>query len=555
MNKLSSLFSILPSFISKFCHLSFQQIVRFSTHSIWICLLFFFVTFSIKAAGLVNVPLGHEIYPFIDRMIAKCALPVSTQYSLPSTRGQVADSLLKISNKFESGELSLSRVEQMQLKSFIGEFAQECRKRGVEILPQQESKYFFSLKDKRYTLNIQPQLDQKIIIQQTDKNDWTMIPFLHPIIFGEIEEKFVYSTRYKWGPLISGEEYVLLSDESLQPAADFDQIISTESFAKVGLPWLSLELGKDDLWWGPGRHGSLVLSDNSDSKDLLKFEGHMGLFKLSSFTAILRSKLGHKYMSGHRLEVALLDNFCLALHETVVYEDRLELHYLNPFTIYLIVPPIIKYGPKENAELPGDNKISGGDIKYRITPNFELYGELMVDDYQPQLGSRSFRAWNSKFGVLLGAYYVNPFDLEDTDLRIEYVFVNQYAYTHESGINAYTNREHVIGHPIGSDADDIWIEFKYWFTDKIQTKLAYEFLRHGEGNANKFHQLDGPEEWEFLSGITESSHSLSLNLSYLSIGNYSFSADYRYSRIRNSKNRFSYNESEQQLVIEMEYRL
>ena len=531
--------------------------MNFKRESAWVFLLLIFVNlFSsvAQSADLVNVPIDHEVYSFIDRLAAKGVLPVGVQASKPLSRGQVADLLIEISRKVGAGELSLSDIEQAHLKAYSKIFAQEFRKRGINVTPQQERKYFFTLQDKRYTLNIQPGLQQRTVIQQSDKSDGTEIIFLHPTIFGEIEEKFAYNTDYKWGPLISGEKYVLQPDETRYSAGGFKQINTLEAYTKIGWHGLSLELGKDDLWWGPGRYGALMLSDNTDSKDLLKFEGTMGLFKLIAFTATLRSKFGDKYMSGHRLEMNFFDWFTLALHETVIYADRFDLGYQNPFTIYLIAIPMTEYGLKGGHGYFGDNALIGGDFNIRIAPNIELYSEFMLDDYHPKGGLlQSIRGWDSKFGILSGVYYLDPFNFKDTDLRIEYAFLNQYVYTHENRVNAYTNRGRAIGHHIGPDADDLRIELKRWFTDKIQTTFAYEFLRHGEGNIDKSHQPTYPEEWEFLSGITESTHSLSLKLSYLSIGNYSFSANYNYSWIKNSEHQLSVDDSKQQLVVEAEY--
>ena len=513
---------------------------------------------------LVNVPIDSKVYPFIDRLVARGILPVGLSASKPLTRGQVADALIIISQKVERGEVSLSNVEQAHFDAFEKLFAQELRNRNVQISTQEERKYLWTLNSKnvpetqpyRYIINFGPSLEQRAVLKRTKNSDGAGLLFVRPTIFVEVEEKFVLATNFKYGALINSRDYVLHPDEFLYrriSIGNFTQVHSSEAYGKVGLPWLSLEVGKDNLWWGPGRHGALMLPDNNDSKDMVKLLSSVGPFRFTSFTAPLRSNYGHKFISGHRLEISVWDRICLGFHETVL-ADRLELAYLNPFTIYTMALPLAEYG--SGPGYSADNLLLGGDASIKILPNIQLYGEFMVDDFQPHLGFKSLRNWDSKYGILMGIYYVNPFELPDTDFRIEYAFVNQYAYTHENHVTAYTSRGRCIGHEIGPDADDIFLNLNHWLTDYLQASLTYELERQGEGDVNKPHPSDAPDddEWEFLSGIREITRSFSIGLSYLSIGNYFVDAEYTYSRIKNVAHELNADESRHQAVIEAGYR-
>ena len=110
------------------------------------------------------------------------------------------------------------------------------------------------------------------------------------------------------------------------------------------------------------------------------------------------------------------------IDELVVYANRFELSYLNPAIIYFLTEPDLSASP--------DNRLLGIDMDLTIIPQLELYGELMIDDFQPHEGLGAFRDSATKFGILLGRYWVDPLGLKDTDLRIEYAFINQFAYTH-----------------------------------------------------------------------------------------------------------------------------
>jgi hypothetical protein len=198
-----------------------------------------------------------------------------------------------------------------------------------------------------------------------------------------------------------------------------------------------------------------------------------------------------------------------------------------------------------------DNGLDSADIDILLLKNLEIYGELMIDDFQPEFGLRSPFHWASKWGILLGFYYIDPFSLPDTDIRVEYAFVNQYAYTHDPIDTTYTHYYSVIGHHIGADADDLFLDIRHRFTDKLQMALSYELERHGEGNVNKPHPKDAPwdEEWEFLSGVTESTNSLSLGLSYATIGRYFADLKYTASWVKNISNKLGENSTRHQLIL------
>ena len=175
-----------------------------------------------------------------------------------------------------------------------------------------------------------------------------------------------------------------------------------------------------------------------------------------------------------------------------------------------------------------------------------------------------FRLWDSKYGALVGGYWADPFGLEDTDARIEYAFTNQYVYTStwKDYFTDYTHQNFVIGHWMGTDADDLWFEIKHWPTNSLRASLTYERERQGEGDVKKRRKFEESvktpvaliENWEFLSGVAESIHSFSAGLAYVSIGRWIAEADYTYSRTSNVAHRSGVNEKEHRLVLKVEHR-
>ena len=127
----------------------------------------------------------------------------------------------------------------------------------------------------------------------------------------------------------------------------------------------------------------------------------------------------------------------------------------------------------------------------------------------------------------------------------------------------YTHYGNVIGHRIGTDADNLFVDVQHWLTDKLQMAISYELQRHGEGDVNNPNPNTPIEEnfpyiatkkWEFLSGITESTNSLSLGFSYAVIGRYFADVKYTISWIENVQNKLNEKGTRHQFILEGNYR-
>ena len=271
---------------------------------------------------------------------------------------------------------------------------------------------------------------------------------------------------------------------------------------------------------------------------MIKLQATYDPVTFTAFTGVLEDMaedINDKYISGHRVEGYFWNRFGFGLSEVVVYGNRFEPGYLNPVNIYLINEQPIS---RADGRVPGsgDNVLMSVDMRLRPIDNFEIYGELMVDDGNP---AANFKHWDTKFGILGGIYLTDPFGIADTDFQAEYAFINQYAYTHVNPVNVYKHFTTPIGHQIGSDADNLWLELRRRWTDRLETVFGYELERHGTGNIDKSHPTDAPKDdvWTPLSGITQSEHRLSVGANWVVIGRYSIYAEWTRVWRRNLGNR------------------
>ena len=529
----------------------------------------------VQAASLINVPLKSELsdfnretYRFIHRLLNKRVLPGISRGSLPLTRKQVVTYLLEVYQKQENGEITLSTIDQERLNALLAFYreALEFSNAGVPVansvrgntennsetarqIPDSGRLHVMTMAGEDYRFSFDLRGSQRVITHLVDNlsdeqpvEGNMLVTTFYPHLYGQAGETFAFTTdiahRFVYGEIF--DDFFPDETKIRQLEGGLKNRTAINAYLKFRLPWLELQLGQDTLQWGPGYHDSLLISKNPLAMDMIKLQAKYKSVTFTAFTGILEdmaTDINDKYISGHRVEGYFWDRFGFGISEVVVYGNRFEPGYLNPVNIYLInEQPISRADGRVDGS--GDNVLMSVDMRLRPVDDFEIYGELMVDDGNP---AANFKHWDTKFGILGGVYLTDPFGIPDTDFQAEYAFINQYAYTHVNPVNVYKHFTTPIGHQIGSDADNLWLELRHRWTDRLETVFGYELERHGSGNIDKEHPADAPKDdiWTPLSGITQSEHRLSVGANWVVIGKYSLYAEWARVWRRNLGNRWN----------------
>ena len=524
-------------------------------------IIFFLLHSPAASPQLLDIPLcdeySREVYDFIDRMVAR---QVSTEVFcniLPYSYSEIVPLLTELEKKAKLGDLKLSRIEQKRLERLL-KFISAQSQQPHSPNKLKESSHLFQSYGKKHWFAVDFGMGETIVNRKQESKKTAYATLFQPTIVGTILSDFAFYSDLKVYYLGAVQFPSIPKTEvraSQYPAKSQTGALTTY-YTKFKLPWFEVFWGKDNLHWGPGKHGALMVSENPLPMNMLKFTTRHNSIKFQMITGILGSDIDKKYLSGHRLELNPFKKLRLGISETVVYGERFEITYFNPVQFYTVteIPEKIIKGEAKGTP---DNLLISGDFDFVPLKNVELYGEILIDDFRPfAYGLRSYRNWGSKFGILSGFYYVDPFSLPNTDFRVEYAFINQYAYTHKHPINTYTHFDSIIGHQIGTDADDLWLNLRHWFTPNLTMSLGYELERHGEGDVNKSHPSGAPDddEWEFLSGVTESTHSIILSASYNLIGKYSVALEYTHFWIKNALNQDGVSDTNNQVLLSGQYR-
>lgn len=237
-------------------------------------------------------------------------------------------------------------------------------------------------------------------------------------------------------------------------------------------------VGYDYFRWGPGRRGTLLLSDNAGPMGYLQIRGDFaGKVSVTALSGIL-SLEEDRMFAAHRIEFAATPWLTLGLSEAARYpSDGLDLLYAIGLLPYSLVERIHVREVSQDS-LRGDvrsNVMASGDVVVRVNRDLSLYGELLVDDFGTEEEQMPDR-----FGWTLGFRSHRPVGRGAIRFLGEYTFVRNYTYSVDYGAN-YEYRGKPLGYGLGPDAENVWVEAAYDLTRDWQVRWTGDFTNKGEG--------------------------------------------------------------------------
>lgn len=267
-----------------------------------------------------------------------------------------------------------------------------------------------------------------------------------------------------------------------------------QAYINLDLKYLTLEVGRDRLVWGPGYCSGLLLSLNQPSMDFFRLRTGFGRITFESFAAAVDPPTD-TFLSGHRVTVRVTDRIALSASEVLFFaEQGIMVQYFNPIIPYYI----LQWNQKDK-----DNILWSLDGEYRPFDGLRLYGEFLIDDFQYESVPQGAP---NKLGFSIGGQYIPAF-LPSLDLHVEYTRANRYTYTHIYERNRYINKGRCIGFWLGPDADQLFVQVSYFISPWLSTHLFFDRQRKGEGTIDETWQEGiNAKGLPFPSGIVETSN-------------------------------------------------
>ncbi len=442
-----------------------------------------------------NVPVANQVYEFLDRMAVKGLLPLYSNAMIPISRQDVAALLIKIDTEQDE----LTGAEKAFLDKFKTEFAHEIDPSKDEStalfrdgltgdMLSDKEKYLYTYADTSVSVFVEflGSLDHRRINAANSGSTSTTLEQHGGRIRGTLKGKLGFFLQATDGTVF-GDKAFALTDPVLRGNNKLKEGKSTnfdfaEAYLRADLNWFNLEFGKERTLIGTGYSDRLLLSDNAPAFDFLKIDAHYKSLKYvflhgslvsdSTFFEWIRAGEppgSHKYLVLHRLQLSLFEKLNVGLSEMTIYQRfSPEFAYLNPINFYKSA---------EHALGDRDNSFITVDLELFPMSNYKLYGTLLIDDVD--FGKLGTGWWGNELGWQGGLFVAEPMGLQNTDAVVEYTRIEPYVYSNRTDGIDYSNNSLGLGHRLGPNSDEWFLQLSYRPMKSLRTWLSYSGSRHG----------------------------------------------------------------------------
>ncbi len=264
-----------------------------------------------------------------------------------------------------------------------------------------------------------------------------------------------------------------------------------KGYGVLGFSWIDIVAGKDSQWWGPGYNGAILQSNNAEPLTMIKFTSpgplqlpwilkYLGPFQYSLFVAKLekdRADFPEPYLDGLRFDFKPSPYLELGLERIVLLGGR-----GRPLSTNQWISSFIGTDAHPNkSESDYTDSESGFDVKVTLPfkrQAVQVYWERDGED------GRMHTPLPYKYADLLGIYLPRVLAFERIGLRAEYATDRppegaDVWYTHGNYTSGMTYNGMIMGHNMGTNSRDSFLELSYAIPEKnMSLYLSYDQKIH-----------------------------------------------------------------------------
>lgn len=511
------------------------------------CLIFLlfsiYASFSTQAQVVYENP-KHQVYEFLSRQAQKGNIDFDDLIQ-PVSRKQIAMHLSSLQDSIHK----LSAIEQKELGFYQKEFSE-----FNDNMP--DSTTFFK-KDPVGRLRFLSVKKGDFILRGDPS-------FLFGLRSSGIGTSFIRGTGLQfWGHATKNISFQAYFQDFTESGKGIDSlrlftpqtgIVRTEGSSNktlnysefrgnVTYSWFNgaISIGQDQLLYGYGEGGKMVLSDKSPVYPFIRLDYRP--LKWLSFNyshAFLQSGLidsarsynkGNdiygstresyipKFMASHSLTFYPSRGLSLSIGESMVYSDKLKAGYLIPVMFFKVYD---QYDSRYKINSGSNSQFFFQASSRNHLKHTHLYATLFIDEIRTAKIFNKNQSRN-QVGFNAGAS-VTDFGIPYLSLGVEYSRINPFVYNNLIPAQKYSNQNYSLGDWMGANADRFLAYVKYTPVPKLKTTLQIQNTRKGDAGS-LFDQYFAEPQPKFLAGPFKQALQVQFNASYEWLNNFYFDAN------------------------------
>lgn len=482
-----------------------------------------------------------EVYPYLSRMAQK-GLIIIDDYIQPISRQAILMALLEL----QKNESRLTKIELSELKFYLQEYntiqgiTNKDNTKADLIKKDQNGRWrTIAIHAKDFQFNVDPIANIQLSSYDGNKVNQVSNGFTMWGASKNIGFQLYYRDDTETGNLTKINNFETSNTGFIRVGLSNDKRLNySEVRGNLSYSWKtgSVNFGKDHFLWGYGENGRIVVSDKAPSFPYFRLDyrplkwvsfNYMHAWLNSNLIDSMRTyntwtggvsgdvrvRYISKFLVTHSIKITPMRGLDLALGESMVYSDKLDVGFLIPINFFKV------YDNNRSNYLI--NAGSNGQIFMQASSrnqikNTHIYTTVFIDEIRLTEIFNKSKSRN-QLGYTIGGS-ITDLLLPYLTIGAEYTRVNPFVYNNLIPAQKYTQYNYSLGDWMGSNMDRQLIFIKFTPYPKLKLYARYQSIRKaGEGTI--FDQYAAEPQPSFLYGFEKSRKDIYLQASYEVINN------------------------------------
>jgi hypothetical protein len=254
-------------------------------------------------------------------------------------------------------------------------------------------------------------------------------------------------------------------------------------YIKAGYKGLEVQIGRDDIRWGPGEN-ALFFSGNARPLDMIKvsspspfrlpgFVGALGNFRATAFFSFLSDdyKPSNTTLSGYRVDYSPVKWWNIGFdHAVFLWGDGMA-----PPDFTTAVRSFLGLLASSKKDRADSNHLMGLDTTVRIprATGAELYLKVLLEDTNANTGYmlKGDASW------LGGIYFPKIAKTKRLSIRGEIIYTSCFSYLHGYYLDGFSLDGKFIGYDAGPDTYSGFVKSRYQINLDEFLSMDFRYLR------------------------------------------------------------------------------